>query len=221
VCVVYVGFDNGDDLGMKGSDSAMPIWADFMREAVNLHPEWNGDWQMPNTIRKAEIDARTGTLIKEITGNAEADLAQVQPTLVDSDVTTQNPLETPEIKNIYISEVPAEFRRLELFISGTVPNKVLLPTEETNSIVTENPQTVSNTTITPYLSEDGIQADERINQNPSVRRRMEIAPDLERNITVMVCDVTGMRATANCPNKHSKTLAESEIWNDFCTFHVR
>jgi penicillin-binding protein 1B len=35
VCVVYVGFDNGDDLGMKGSDSALPIWADFMREALN------------------------------------------------------------------------------------------------------------------------------------------------------------------------------------------
>ncbi|MDQ3061335.1 MAG: PBP1A family penicillin-binding protein, partial [Acidobacteriota bacterium] len=31
VCVVYVGFDDGSDLGMKGSDSAMPIWADFMR----------------------------------------------------------------------------------------------------------------------------------------------------------------------------------------------
>ncbi|MEP6788618.1 MAG: PBP1A family penicillin-binding protein, partial [Acidobacteriota bacterium] len=44
VCVVYVGFDDGDDLGMKGADSAMPIWADFIQQALRIHPEWNGDW---------------------------------------------------------------------------------------------------------------------------------------------------------------------------------
>ena len=38
VCVVYVGFDNGDDLDMKGADSAMPIWADFMQAALKLTP---------------------------------------------------------------------------------------------------------------------------------------------------------------------------------------
>ncbi len=65
VCVVYVGFDNGDDLGMKGSDSALPIWADFMQEALKLHPEWNGDWAMPANLRKAEIDIRNGALIRE------------------------------------------------------------------------------------------------------------------------------------------------------------
>src|SRR5690606_27462643 len=32
VVVVYVGFDDGSDLGLKGSDSAMPIWADFMKD---------------------------------------------------------------------------------------------------------------------------------------------------------------------------------------------
>ncbi|MEJ7860721.1 MAG: PBP1A family penicillin-binding protein [Pyrinomonadaceae bacterium] len=221
VCVVYVGFDNGDDLGMKGSDSAMPIWADFMREAMRQNPEWNGDWQMPGTIRKAEIDSRTGTLIKEVTSNPEVDLALAQPTPFDDDINTQYPIETPEIKNIYISEVPNEFRRLELFISGTLPNKVLLPTEETNIFMRENPQAVPNTTITPYQSYDENQTDKNPDQNPPARRKMEIAPDREQNITIMVCDVTGMRATANCPNKHSKTLNETEEWNDFCTFHVR
>ncbi|MBK9766119.1 MAG: hypothetical protein IPP63_03375 [Chloracidobacterium sp.] len=63
VCVVYVGFDNGDDLGSKGSDSAMPIWADFMQQSLNIHPEWNGDWAMPGGIKQAEIDIRNGTLI--------------------------------------------------------------------------------------------------------------------------------------------------------------
>ena len=75
VCVVYVGFDDNDDLGMKGADSAMPIWADFMREALNEHPEWNGDWQMPESVKKAEIDTRNGSLIRELT-NAEAENAK-------------------------------------------------------------------------------------------------------------------------------------------------
>ncbi|OAV84618.1 hypothetical protein PTTG_11605, partial [Puccinia triticina 1-1 BBBD Race 1] len=63
VTVVYVGFDDGEDLGMKGADSALPIWADFMREALNQHPDWNGDWQMPDSIQKGEIDTRNGSLI--------------------------------------------------------------------------------------------------------------------------------------------------------------
>ncbi|QYO66123.1 transglycosylase domain-containing protein [Leptolyngbya sp. 7M] len=79
VCVVYVGFDDNADLGMKGSDSAMPIWADFMKAALDLHPEWNGDWQMPATIRKAEIDIRNGSLIRELDGAENATVA-AQPT---------------------------------------------------------------------------------------------------------------------------------------------
>jgi penicillin-binding protein 1B len=62
VCVVYVGFDDGSDLGMTGADSALPIWADFMTAALASHPEWGGDWQEPSDIDHAEIDPHTGLL---------------------------------------------------------------------------------------------------------------------------------------------------------------
>ncbi|MDM7923064.1 MAG: PBP1A family penicillin-binding protein, partial [Pyrinomonadaceae bacterium] len=78
VTVVYVGFDDNDDLGMKGSDSAMPIWADFMKEALARHPDWNGDWAMPAGVRKAEIDIRNGSLVRELDGIA-ATRANVEP----------------------------------------------------------------------------------------------------------------------------------------------
>jgi penicillin-binding protein 1B len=63
VCVVYVGFDDGSDLGMTGGDSALPIWTDFMTAALAAHPEWGGDWQEPADIeharhRPAHGDAR-------------------------------------------------------------------------------------------------------------------------------------------------------------------
>ncbi len=62
VCVVYVGFDDGSDLGMTGGDSALPIWTDFMSAALAAHPEWGGDWQEPPDIEHVEIDPRTGLL---------------------------------------------------------------------------------------------------------------------------------------------------------------
>ena len=60
VCVVYVGFDNNDDLGMKGSDSAMPIWADFMREALNLHPNGTAIGRCRNRSAKPKLISRDG-----------------------------------------------------------------------------------------------------------------------------------------------------------------
>jgi penicillin-binding protein 1B len=62
VCVVWVGFDDGSQLGLTGADSALPIWADFMSAALSDHPEWNGDWAMPEGIEQAEIDTHTGQL---------------------------------------------------------------------------------------------------------------------------------------------------------------
>src|SRR5207237_9749377 len=62
VCAVWVGFDDNAQLGLTGADSALPIWSDFMQAALTLHPEWQGDWQMPAGIQQAEIDTRTGLL---------------------------------------------------------------------------------------------------------------------------------------------------------------
>ncbi|HEY0003295.1 MAG TPA: PBP1A family penicillin-binding protein [Pyrinomonadaceae bacterium] len=62
VCVVWVGFDDNKDIGLTGADSALPIWSDFMTAALSDHPEWAGDWQMPEGIERAEINIRTGRL---------------------------------------------------------------------------------------------------------------------------------------------------------------
>ena len=34
VCAVWVGFDDGSQLGLTGANSALPIWADFMQVAL-------------------------------------------------------------------------------------------------------------------------------------------------------------------------------------------
>ena len=65
VCVVWVGFDDGSQLGLTGANSALPIWTDFMQVALSEHPEWQGDWAMPEGIQQAEINPKTGDLATE------------------------------------------------------------------------------------------------------------------------------------------------------------
>ena len=60
VCVVWVGFDDGSQLGLTGANSALPIWTDFMDVALGEHPEWQGDWQMPEGIEQVAINPKTG-----------------------------------------------------------------------------------------------------------------------------------------------------------------
>lgn len=64
VCAVWVGFDDGSQLGLTGANSALPIWSDFMQFALNEHPEWAGDWEMPAGVEAVEINPKTGELTK-------------------------------------------------------------------------------------------------------------------------------------------------------------
>lgn len=63
VCVAWVGFDDNSDLGMKASDSALPMWADFMSQALELRPALGGDsFSKPGGLVTVEIDPTTGCL---------------------------------------------------------------------------------------------------------------------------------------------------------------
>ena len=232
VCVVYVGFDDNDDLGMKGSDSAMPIWADFMREALSEHPEWNGDWQMPESIKKAEIDTRNGSLIRELS-NTEAETVKTEQAILlknkaksnagqnanqngnsDSPLDENAPLET---KPIYVTDVPPEFRRVELFVIGTTPNKTLLPI---NDGLTDADLTAPAPSETPFQTWQDAGQNSNSNRPPLTPDRDIPRVEIQQNITVMICPLTGMRATAKCPEKVPKTFNRGEEPNEFCPFHV-
>lgn len=93
VCAVWVGFDDGSQLGLTGANSALPIWADFMQVALAKHPEWEGDWEMPAGVEQVEINPRTGELsaaedtekrielfINGTGPNIESDAAAEEPT---------------------------------------------------------------------------------------------------------------------------------------------
>jgi penicillin-binding protein 1B len=63
VCVVYVGFDDGEELGLMGADAALPAWAEFVRRAVELRPELGGaSFTQPASVTFVDVDPETGLL---------------------------------------------------------------------------------------------------------------------------------------------------------------
>jgi len=229
VCVVYVGFDNGDDLDMKGSDSAMPIWADFMQEALRRYPEWNGDWPMPPNVIKAEIDIRNGSLIREVEGPGMTPVAATPvptpsstPEVEHPDWATTMPATPPEI---YVTNVPAEFRRIEVFVGGTVPAKTLVEQSAWDNYDEGSPPPEQQV---PPQSTDGESSptpvgqtwQENSEQRPDMRPRPEQRSAPSRDPTVVVCTLTGMRATVNCPRREMRSFRPGTEPEDFCTFHV-
>jgi penicillin-binding protein 1B len=217
VTVVYVGFDDGSNLNMKGSDSAMPIWAEFMREALREHPDWNGDWKMPGSIRKAEIDIRNGSVIRELDNN-EADSVKAQQEILKKNSNTNTEPEsisTPpqSLKELYVSNIPLEFRRIELFIGGTVPNKMLLPVNE--DLIPKDPEKNPNPTPTPFTTWQEAQKDEESVGDEEGKKKTNPVD----NITIMFCPVSQKRATANCPNMRSKVFAKGSEPKEFCPLH--
>jgi penicillin-binding protein 1B len=62
LCIVWVGFDDNRELGLSGSQSALPIWTDFMKKAAALRPLKGGSFTPPEGIVEVEIDPTTGLL---------------------------------------------------------------------------------------------------------------------------------------------------------------
>ncbi|HEV7701543.1 MAG TPA: PBP1A family penicillin-binding protein, partial [Pyrinomonadaceae bacterium] len=201
VVVVYVGFDSGDDLGMKGADSAMPIWADFMQKALQTHPEWNGDWAMPANVRKGEIDIRNGSLIREldVTADAAAPPSPTPTPFRPSDPTLAPYYEPePTAPEIFVTNVPAEFRRVELFVSGTMPSKSMIDLDQTPPDLSDQPSP-SPTPVSGTWQDAEPPPGNSSTPQPAPQ---SVRGDLSKQngeITVMMCPISGMRATSNCP----------------------
>ena len=237
VCVVYVGFDNGDDLDMKGADSAMPIWAEFMKEALERNPQWNGDWTMPADVHKAEIDTRDGTVIRELDASETLNLndpgkdkdkqdaakKKVGPAPIQDD---PNALPAADGEDPLAKEklVPREFRRVELFIAGSIPIKTapiedseLPPDEPLPGESPEQQETPSPSPSEPPIN--GTWQDPNVPPGNKQSLRQKRGEGDTKMVTIMVCPVTGLRATSKCPNAELKSYKAGSEPQDFCTFH--
>jgi len=58
VTLVWVGFDNGEAHGLTGAQAALPIWAEFMRAALDAYPP--PSFAVPTGVTIVKIDATNG-----------------------------------------------------------------------------------------------------------------------------------------------------------------
>jgi penicillin-binding protein 1B len=58
LAVVWVGFDQDDAHGLAGAQAALPIWGDFMKQALDAYPA--PPFAVPDGISVAAIDPSTG-----------------------------------------------------------------------------------------------------------------------------------------------------------------
>ena len=58
LALVWVGFDDGTPAGLSGSEGALPIWSEFMRQALDIYP--GGAFPEPAGIVHAKVDVTTG-----------------------------------------------------------------------------------------------------------------------------------------------------------------
>src|SRR5215472_14770598 len=61
LCIVWVGFDDNRELDLEGAHSAAPIWAEFMKRALQFR-EYRDvkEFQAPDGIVSVEIDPQSG-----------------------------------------------------------------------------------------------------------------------------------------------------------------
>jgi penicillin-binding protein 1B len=85
LCVVWVGFDDNRDLKLEGARSALPIWADFMKQAAQNAPYRTAhDFRAPSGVVSAQICNDTGQLAGADCPHArnEVFVAGTEPTTV-------------------------------------------------------------------------------------------------------------------------------------------
>ena len=83
LCVVWVGYDDDRDLGLAGTNSAAPIWEEFMKRAQAL-PAYHDmqDFPVPQGIVTATVDPESGYLATPNcpTTKTEVFIAGTEPT---------------------------------------------------------------------------------------------------------------------------------------------
>jgi penicillin-binding protein 1B len=83
LCIVWVGFDDNRELNLSGSQSALPIWTEFMKKAIRLRPLKGQSFDIPDGVPQFEIDPTTGLLATERCLQRETDyfIKGTEPTL--------------------------------------------------------------------------------------------------------------------------------------------
>ncbi|HKD09322.1 MAG TPA: PBP1A family penicillin-binding protein [Bryobacteraceae bacterium] len=61
LCIVWVGYDDYSELNIEGAKSALPVWTEFMKRAIQLRPYSNAkEFTAPDGVVTLTIDPQSG-----------------------------------------------------------------------------------------------------------------------------------------------------------------
>lgn len=61
LCIVWVGYDDYSELNIEGAHSALPVWTEFMKRAIQLRPYSNPrEFPAPDGVVTLNIDPQSG-----------------------------------------------------------------------------------------------------------------------------------------------------------------
>jgi penicillin-binding protein 1B len=103
--VVWVGNDDNKDLGLTGGEAAVPIWTDFINQALALRPDLNAtSFDKPAGVQTAEIDPETGMIANEYCPNR---IHVILPSYLSPGMCTKHPAQIPAMMEVnYVSDEP-------------------------------------------------------------------------------------------------------------------
>jgi penicillin-binding protein 1B len=103
LCIVWVGFDDYSDLGLEGAHSAAPIWATFMKKAVNL-PQYKDakPFTPPGGVVMVKLDKATN-LVSNSTCPDSYEAAFIEGT-EPKETCDHTPVEQHNISQVIASE---------------------------------------------------------------------------------------------------------------------
>ena len=85
VCVVWIGYDDNEQLGLTGAEAALPAWVDFMKGAIAIRPDLGGArFECPEGIKFVEVDTGTGLIstlscpLRELIALPEVEVPRVE-----------------------------------------------------------------------------------------------------------------------------------------------
>lgn len=98
LCIVWVGFDDYSELDLEGAKSALPIWTEFMKRALNYREYRNAKpFSPPEGIVTMQIDADTGMPATPYSRNSKPEVfiagtepVGIDPTMLPRGVDTTN-----------------------------------------------------------------------------------------------------------------------------------
>jgi len=116
LCIVWVGFDDNQELNLSGAQAALPIWASFMIQAQTLHPLLGESFITPEDITETEIDATTGLLATASSRYRESEyfIKGTEP-IIHSFGNNYNHTSTGSLRSVYSTPPKESLKKADKF----------------------------------------------------------------------------------------------------------